>query len=135
MLLLDEVIAGHGDGMTGVVRITPASAFYRASVGVPAYVGVEYMAQAIAAYDGWKRLRNGYQPAPGFLLGTRHYHSTSDYFVDGDVLYIVVISLFSADGMAAFECTMELNGVVCAKATLNVYRPDPEAVSITESVS
>ena len=123
MLLLTAIIGRSADTFTASVSITPAAAFYVPGSGVPAYAGLEYMAQTIAAGDGSQRLDNYLLPEVGFLLGSRRYHAVQDYFKDGDCLIIRVKNVFTAEGMAAFDCTIHVDDRLCAEATLNVYRP------------
>lgn len=127
MLMLTRVIGYMGDVFFASVTITPGSAFYLPGAGVPAYVGLEYMAQTISACDGAQRLGNGQPPGIGFLLGVRQYHAQEDYFKDGDCLTIGVKNVFFAEGMAAFDCAVHVNDRLFAKAVLNVYRPEAGA--------
>ena len=57
MVLLDRVVAADADSLCAEVAIRPDSLFCNAD-GVGAWVGIEYMAQAIAAHAGYlARLR------------------------------------------------------------------------------
>ena len=57
MVLLDRVISADENTLCAEVVIRPDSLFY-ADGGVGAWVGIEYMAQAIGAYAGYRaRLR------------------------------------------------------------------------------
>lgn len=124
MLLIDRLVEATDDRALGEVCITETSCFYRDGQGVPAYVGIEYMAQTVAAYDGAKRLRTGAAPEIGFLLGTRRYAADRDYFRAGDRLSIKAEMVFNDGGMASFDCTISVNGVPSVTATLNVFRPE-----------
>lgn len=96
--------------------------------GVPAWAGIEYMAQAIAAHAGYEAHRQGTQPAVGFVLGTRAYESLVDEFPRGSTLTIRVEPQIVDGGFSAFGCTIETDRVV-ATAVVNVYRPSPEELA------
>ena len=53
MILIDRMIETTDTACTCEVTITPQTLFIE-SAGVPAFVGLEYMAQAVAAYGGYK---------------------------------------------------------------------------------
>jgi predicted hotdog family 3-hydroxylacyl-ACP dehydratase len=89
---------------------------------VPAWVGIEYMAQAIAAYAGVMAKRAGRPVKPGFLLGTRRYSSTVAEFKAGSTLTVRVEKIIQNNNMAAFECKIQGDGVEVS-ANLNVYQP------------
>ena len=98
---------------------------------VPAWVGIEYMAQAIAAYAGVLAKSVGEPIKVGLLLGTRRYTSKVSSFALGQKLYVRAVPLHNEEsGLGVFECAIypsnELNG--CAEepwvvANLNVYQP------------
>lgn len=124
MLLLDRVLEANDDFAVSEVLIKSVSPFWREGRGVPAYVGLEYMAQTIAALDGGRRLKTGEEPSIGFLLGTRRYQSKVGYFVEGQRLQVRAKIAFSDGGMAAFDCIIGSGGEELVSASLNVYRPE-----------
>ncbi|MEI8649751.1 hypothetical protein P4S73_20700 [Paraglaciecola sp. Hal342] len=82
MSLLDHII-DYGQGwLHASVLITEHSIFIE-DQGVSATVGIEYLAQAVAAYSGSKPRALGEKPKLGFLLGIRRYESSIDYFPIG----------------------------------------------------
>jgi len=123
MLLLDRLVDCDEVHGTAEVSISRRSSFYLPGRGVPAYVGVEYMAQAVAAFDGAQRRAAGAGPAIGFLLGTRQFRSTRSYFRDGERLTVRVTMIYRDGPLGSFDCAIELGGETCCTATLNVYRP------------
>ena len=123
MCLLDRVVAYGDDWLRAEVGIGPQSVFADER-GVPAWVGIEYMAQAIAAYGGLLERRKGGKPKIGFLLGTRNYACDADYFTIGQNLSIVVTrELIAENGLNVFACELEAKGVH-AQAVVNVFQPD-----------
>ncbi|GAC13139.1 ApeP family dehydratase [Aliiglaciecola lipolytica] len=127
MCLLDEIV-DFGDGwLKAKVHIKPDSMFVEKQ-GVSAIIGIEYLAQAVAAYAGSKERKSGLKPKLGFLLGCRKYQSTTDYFPMGSILNIEVKLEMEADnGLNVFNAHLTGEGVQ-ASAKLNVFQPaDAEA--------
>lgn len=135
----------HGPEMTLVHRLVsydPARSVVAADIdercvffertGVPAWAGIEYMAQAIAAHAGCEARCRGEAAAVGFVLGTRAYESQVDEFPSGCTLTITVEPQIVDGGFSAFRCTIETDRVVAA-AVVNVYRPrDDELARLRE---
>ena len=124
MVLLDRVITADTESLSAEVNIRSDSMFYEGE-GVGAWVGIEYMAQAIAAYAGYVAQMNGDSVKVGFLLGTRRYECMRPYFSLGDQLRIEVKHLFQAEnGLGSFECTIHRENELLASATLTVFQPE-----------
>lgn len=121
MVLLDEACGMEGDGFKAKVRITPASPFFRDG-GVPAWVGLEYMAQAVAAYSGALGLAKGGKVKVGMLLGTREYRAAVPAFAAGEELDIRVrLDIFQDGGVSSMECGIRsADGTALAEAQINV---------------
>ena len=126
MALVDTVISCAPEAIVAEVRISPETMFCRDGV-VPAWVGIEYMAQTAAAWSGYNaRVKNGGNDAPaiGYLLGTRDYSVLCDGFVVGDTLTVSADCLLhSVDGLGSFDCKIECAGVLVATARLSVFQP------------
>jgi 3-oxoacyl-[acyl-carrier-protein] synthase I len=121
MVLLDRVTSFGESTLTAEVDITSSSMFC-GNDGVPGWVGIEYMAQAVAAHAGHKGRLEGNEPMIGYLLGTRAYKCSLPVFPVGETLQVHIESLFVEMGLGAFACRIELRGTV-ATATINVYQP------------
>jgi len=95
--------------------------------GVGAWVGIEYMAQAVAACAGLEARRAGGAPKIGFLLGSRRYHTSRSRFALGERLLITVRREFQADnGLGQFDCRIDIGADTVASAKLTVFGPsDP----------
>ncbi|WP_307732400.1 hypothetical protein [Massilia sp. MB5] len=76
MALLDRVLEADEESLCAEVAIRADSLFY-AEGGVGSWVGIEYMAQAVAAHAGYLARQRGEAVKPGFLLGSRRYHHQS----------------------------------------------------------
>lgn len=123
MCLLDQVIAIEPDSLTASVQLTAQSSFAE-SGEVGSWVGLEYMAQAIAALVSWESLQRQQAPKPGLLLGTRRYQSQCASFALDTQLQVRVQRAFQSDGLAAFECCISQQQQELASATLTVYQPE-----------
>lgn len=125
MRLLDRVLEGDTDSIVAEVTVREDSLFCEGGT-VGGWVGIEYMAQAVAAWAGWHARQRGEAPRVGFLLGTRRYQCSRPVFKVGDCLRIEVIRQFSADnGLGQFDCTLTLGTEQVATAALTVFEPQP----------
>ena len=126
MVLLDRVISADDESLCAEVSIRPDSLFCTAE-GVGAWIGLEYMAQAIGAYAGYVAQLRGEGIRIGFLLGTRRYECSRPFFAVGTRLRVHVKRLFQSDnGMGSFECRIDDGAAQLASVTLTVYQPADE---------
>jgi predicted hotdog family 3-hydroxylacyl-ACP dehydratase len=123
MVLLDRVIAMDEESLCAETRIVAESLFCDGD-GVGAWVGIEYMAQAIAAHAGYLAKLRGEPVKVGFLLGSRRYECTLPHFALGSVLRVHVQRVLqSENGLGSFECRIDLQGKQLATATVTVFQP------------
>jgi predicted hotdog family 3-hydroxylacyl-ACP dehydratase len=126
MSLLGTLLAADAETLDAQVTIGPDSMFC-AGGEVGAWVGIEYMAQAVAAHAGFEAQQRGEPVRVGFLLGTRRYTCTRPAFAAGSVLNIhVQRALRGENGLGAFDCriTDAVDGAELASATITVFQPD-----------
>jgi predicted hotdog family 3-hydroxylacyl-ACP dehydratase len=128
MCLLDRVLAAEGERLSAEV-VVPADGLFSQDGGVGAWVGVEYMAQAVAAWAGWQARQQGEAPRIGLLLGTRRYRCGVARFAVGQRLQVDIERGYQADnGLGQFDCRIQADGVELASAQLTVFGPeDPGA--------
>jgi predicted hotdog family 3-hydroxylacyl-ACP dehydratase len=127
MLLLDRATQAGETWAEAEVRIAEDSVFYEVGRGVPAWVGIEYMAQTVAVFDGLRRRRQGRSISIGLLIGTRRYTVNTGWFSLGKVLTIRVDQELLDGNADVFQCRVQGRAVV-AESRLNVYVPaDPNA--------
>lgn len=123
MVLLDRVLEVVGESLVAELEIRPLSPFCRDGE-VAAWVGIEYMAQAVAAWSGWQARQRGEAVRVGFLLGTRRYDALVGAFAVGSRLRIEVEREFQADnGLARFAARICRDGSLLARASISVYQP------------
>lgn len=126
MSLLGSLLQADAETLTAQVQITPESMFCGPD-GVGAWVGVEYMAQAVAAHAGYCARLRGEPVRVGFLLGTRRYACSVSAFAPGSDLRIHVSrALQGENGLGAFDCRIDdgASGAELASATITVFQPD-----------
>ncbi len=123
MCLLDRAIDGDAESLSCEVTIRDDGLFF-ADGGVDGWIGIEYMAQTVAAWAGWRARLRGEAPRIGFLLGSRRYECTQPRFALGQTYRVDVHRQFQADnGIGQFDCSIQLDGQVVASATLTVFEP------------
>lgn len=126
MLLLDRLLDASSEGARSQVCV-PRDGLFLQDAGMPAWVGLEYMAQTVAAWAGWQALQAGRPVKLGFLLGTRRFHAACAHFLPGSVLHVSAhCELLAANGLGMFDCRIQLQGdeAVLAQARICVYEPD-----------
>ncbi|KJS09330.1 MAG: hypothetical protein VR73_02480 [Gammaproteobacteria bacterium BRH_c0] len=123
MILLDRIESCREHGLTASVVIRADSLFAEPQ-GVPAWVGLEYMGQAIAAHAGVCARRDGQPVRIGFLVSSRRYEPGCSHFPPGATLTVAVDAVtHNNTGLQVFECTISGPGFTVT-SNLNVYMPD-----------
>ena len=126
MILLDRILEFDAHSLTAALTVPANGLFNDPALGgaVPAYVAIEYMAQAIAALDGCHVRRTGQAPKIGFLLGTRRFESNVPCFQPGTELTVHVSEVIKGD-----------NGMVVFAATVNGVARDESAIEVTARIN
>ena len=120
MLLLDKLV-DIGHDFACCEWLEGPSEFADQEGRVPAYVGIERMAQCIAVHAGARAKAQGLPPPLGFLLGTRLFRSSVAYFEPG-LKYTAFCRELVRDfnGMGSFACELKLDNRCIATANLTV---------------
>jgi len=125
MRFLDHMIAVGEAEAVAETTVRTDNPLFVPGRGVPAYAGLEMMAQAIAAIDGMKRKAGGLPPKIGFLLGCRRYSVLCEDFEEGLRLRITANMVFTNGEMFNFDCRIDDDeGRQLARASMNVYAPN-----------
>jgi predicted hotdog family 3-hydroxylacyl-ACP dehydratase len=129
MILIDRVLSYDLEALslTAEFDATEKAMFFDSALGgVPSWAGLEYMAQATAALSGINNLEIGREkPKMGFVLGTRRYQNSIEYYRKGETYTVEVEKLFYDNTLGSFQCTIrEAGGDICAAAEINVFSPD-----------
>ena len=123
MLLLHRLIAVDEDHAVAEVEVPLDGPFARAG-GTPAWVGLEFMAQTIAAWSGAREARAGRPPGLGYLLGSRRYAATRPAYPTGSTLRVEVRCEFLDDkGFGQFDCRILLGDESVSTALVSVFEP------------
>ncbi len=123
MILLDSILSCDDEELTAQVSIGKSTLFLNDEDCVPAWVGIEYMAQAVAAWSGVQGRNKGQGATIGYLLGARKYRSYCSVFPLGSVLTIHIKRHYQEGDFGVFECKICADGLL-AEAALNVYQPE-----------
>ena len=127
MCLLDRVIEAGHEHFVAEVTVRSDDIFVGAG-GVGAWVGIEYMAQTVAAWAGYRARVAGGAPKIGLLLGTRSYVSSVPRFEVGQRLTVSIRREFLAEnGMGQFDCSIRDGDNELIHVALNVFEPDDPA--------
>ena len=125
MLLLDTVIECHDDTTVCEWTVRESDAFIQDGNGIPAYVGVEYMAQCVAVHAGVRAQVEGFGPPLGFLLGSRHFSASVAYLSVGEVYSATCDELIrDSNGMGSYDCSIVHGGNTVATARLAVLEKE-----------
>lgn len=133
MLLLDRIIEHDETGTCCELTIGAHSMFRQECGEIPAWVGLEYMAQAMAAHVGMEARKRREPVFIGLLLGTRRLKLHIAAFADGCTLRAHAEPSWQDNQLTSFACrlTDADSGTLLAEAQLNAYRP-PEIGSASE---
>ena len=125
MTLIERLVEYSPQRSVATVTVRRDSPFFE-NDGVPSWVGIEYMAQTIAAHAGYEARLRGQEPTVGLLLGTRSYRSEVGTFGLGATLTISVQPSFDDPRLGVFQCSIAAEERLLATAVVNIYRPAAE---------
>jgi len=126
MVFLDRIIAADANSLTAELIVRGDGLL--GDKAVPAWAGIEYMAQTIAAYAGLIAKQQGEAIKLGFLVGTRRYYSNVAEFSVGSTLTVRVEKIMQDETLGVFDCYIQSMGGLEVLAKLNVYQPPLGAV-------
>ena len=133
MSWLDRVLSVDAERVVAEADLRDTSFFMRDG-HLPPWIGIEYMAQAIAAWAGHRARQEGRSIALGFLVGTRRYEVQRQSFQAGDRLCIeATCELMAGNGLGMFSCRVLVEGALAASANLSVFEPPEGAAFLEES--
>ncbi len=126
-IVLSELREMDDEGCLALARVDDCGPYLDADGSLPAWVGLEMMAQAAAAYSGRRNTLSGRPVRVGYLLGSRSFTAVASAFPAGTELEVEVRVVFlDPDGPSAFRCEIRQSGATVAQATLKAIEPpDP----------
>jgi len=113
MLLLSRIIDYDLEEQTlsAEYDITEDCIFYNPAIkGVPAWVGIEFIAQAISALSGIRGHMSGEDPKVGYILSVSSMQIDNHFFKAGNTVQINVKESGSMDQVYNFEGAVLLEG-------------------------
>ena len=133
MCLLTQLDEVREEGATAET-VTRRDDLFAEPDGIPAWVGVEWLAQAVAAWAGFRAAASGEAPAPGLLLGAKRYHARVPVFdFDQRIRVTVTIDFIADNGVtqvsgALYAIDKHATAVPddaepLARGSLTLYRP------------
>lgn len=125
MILLTRMVEATGTTAACEVDIGPATQFCDGE-SVAAYVGIEYMAQAVAAFSGFHRHCDRQPIEVGFLISVPKFKSYSQSFRLGQTLRVEVAHVWGERQLARFHCGIRdaQTGDLLQEAELSVFKPE-----------
>jgi predicted hotdog family 3-hydroxylacyl-ACP dehydratase len=127
MLLLDGILEHGKNFIRTKVSINSTSPFYDHKIqGVPSWVGVEYMAQSIAALNGLAAFNNGAPINFGMLVSCRRFILHQPAFTTGETFVVEAEERAAMnEGMGSYQCSIKAHTTdsePVASAQLGVYQ-------------
>lgn len=127
MILIDRIIEFDYEQsyLKAEVDILDTKQFYNfEQKGIPSYIGIEYIAQSIAAFAGIYQTQYKKEKTKiGFIIGTREYECFISIFPENSTLSIEVKQLFLDFELACFDCKISSGNKELVKTQLNVFQP------------
>jgi predicted hotdog family 3-hydroxylacyl-ACP dehydratase len=123
MCLLDRIEA-HDDAATRCRALPKASELFRRADGsVPTWVGIEYMAQCVAAHGGLLARARGEAPRPGLFVGSRRLVFRCQAFAPDVPLLVSARHAAGRGDNLAFDCAVSsmAGGEPFVAGRLNVH--------------
>ena len=126
MILIDRIIKCNDSEIVSEVIVNEDKLFLDKNLNIPAWVGIEYMAQTVAAFIGYQAKKSSGPIKIGFLLGTRKFHAHKTHFDHNHDYRIEATHLFNDQGLGAFDCKIidQKNKEIYCEAKINAYQPD-----------
>ncbi len=124
MRLIDRLIEADDQHVLVEADVPSEGRFVRDGE-MPAWVGIEHMAQAIAAWAGARAQRRGQPVRLGLLLGSRRFEMHRATLPSGATLRIHArCELLADNGLGMFECRITLGDEDVASAFVSVFEPE-----------
>jgi len=130
MVLLSEVVEFTEEVTVCRAVIRADGLFANADGSTGSWLGLELMAQCIAAHSALVRRSEGQLPRIGFLVSSRRLKFSGNRYHAGQQLRIRSEHIWGkSTGMVSVRCTIhdEKSDTLLAEATLNCFVPKDEA--------
>lgn len=131
MLLIDTVTGADENSLSATARVRSDSPLVHDGV-LGSWAVIEYMAQAIAAFEGCRARERGDKPKVGFLIGTRHMTCNVPDIAVGTELQVRIERQYEEGGLGLFDGTVTGHDIT-ASASISVYQPDNAQAFLLEA--
>jgi predicted hotdog family 3-hydroxylacyl-ACP dehydratase len=125
MVLVDRIVGHDATHTVCAVDVTGSTPFVTDEGRVPAWIGLEYMAQCVAAHAGLEARARGERVRLGLLIGARTVDFHTGALAIGDRLLITARHTWGDQALGSFTCTIAdaRSDRRVADAVLSVYSP------------
>lgn len=125
MRLVEELVDSDENSVTAALLIRRESTFFdKALQGVPAWVGLEYMAQTAGVWVGMDDMRHQRPVELGFLVSARQYQALRPVFPLGERFVVTINKEFGEGDIVVFSGYIHAeSGATYATANFTAYRP------------
>ncbi|PLR37347.1 3-hydroxy-fatty acyl-ACP dehydratase [Chimaeribacter californicus] len=126
LILLDEVVSVSGTSAHCRVRVSAdgvLAPFLTPQGTLPAWFGIEIIAQAVGVWSGWHGRQRGEAAQPGMLLGARNYRCPAGDFAAESLLEVSIALLMRDEKMGSFDGAIACNGERRAGGRITTYQP------------
>jgi predicted hotdog family 3-hydroxylacyl-ACP dehydratase len=120
MVLLDAMLAWSPGRARCRLVIRPGAPFVRDGV-VESVVGIEYMAQAVAACLGYEALVGGGGVRVGMIIACKRFDAYAEHLRVGDELLVDVEALQGNDTLSHFNCKLTRGDALFAECVLTLF--------------
>lgn len=120
MVLLDAMLAWSPGRARCRLIIRPGAPFVRDGV-VASVVGIEYMAQAVAACLGYEALVGGGGVRVGMIIACKRFDAYAEHMRVGDELLVDVEALQGNDTLSHFQCQLTRGDALFADGVLTLF--------------
>jgi predicted hotdog family 3-hydroxylacyl-ACP dehydratase len=118
-LLLRSIVAVSDTHCLASVHVEAGAWYLDGHGSAPAWLALEWMAQAASAFSGHRNLLAGGAPRLGFLLGARRFAASVPFFAVGTDLEVEAQAIYLDEaGLGAFRCEVRRRAEILAHATL-----------------
>ena len=127
IVLLGRVLEHAANSTSCAVAVDAQTLFVQHDGSIGSWVGIEYMAQCVAAHAGMLARALGQEPRVGYLVSSRRLRFHAPRFVPGQELRVSAAQLWGGQkGMVSFQCRVEDagSGELLVEGRLNCYLPE-----------
>lgn len=127
MILLDELVDWGDNFAECLVKHETNNGYWDDDNRIPAYVGIEYMAQTIAVYTGILSTLAEQPIRIAYLLGTRKFDTNQCFMEANKPVHVRVEELFrNEDNIAVFDCLIHGDNLRMKAQLKGVQPPSSE---------